>query len=72
MKRVERISYYEELLDRITAANGELEQALANTQHVNELLGMFGCAHGPETAANAACHDNEVIVDSCHNAKVMS
>ena len=28
MKRVERIAYYEELLDRIITANGELEQAL--------------------------------------------
>ncbi|MBR0179775.1 MAG: DUF4298 domain-containing protein [Firmicutes bacterium] len=32
MKRVERIAYYEELLDRIITANGELEQALTGVR----------------------------------------
>ena len=46
MKRVERIAYYEELLDRVTAANAELERALDAFRQAlparKELDGYYG------------------------------
>ncbi|MBO7668934.1 MAG: DUF4298 domain-containing protein [Firmicutes bacterium] len=46
MKQQERIAYYEELLDRITAANQGLEQALAEFRRtlpaLKELDGYYG------------------------------
>ena len=46
---------------------GELQQRLPHAHHVDELLGLFSRTHGPEAATYAASHDNQVIVDSCHN-----
>ena len=46
----------------------QLKEGLAYTKYVNELFGLLGSAHGPETATHASGHNNQMIVDSSHSA----
>ncbi len=44
----------------------ELEECVAGAEDVDELFWVVGSAHGPETAADAASHDDEMfVVHSC-------
>jgi hypothetical protein len=44
-----------------------LEESFPDSQHINKLLGKLGGAHGPEPAANTSCHNDQMVVDSCHS-----
>ncbi len=48
--------------DVLEAVHGELDEGTATAEDVDELLGVFGGAEGPEAAADAAGHDDYVSV----------
>ena len=67
--RIFGIGYHPDVVwvaDAFKTVNGELQQRAAYTQHVDKLFGPFCCAHGPEAAADAACHDDKVVSVVCH------
>lgn len=55
--------------DIFESLNGELDEGLATSQNVEKLLGAFGAAHRPKAAANAAGHNDEVVI--LHAEKMM-
>ena len=61
--RVVAVGHHKHVFGRADAGetvHGELEHGAAHAQHVVKLLGVVGAAEGPEPAANAAGHDDEV------------
>ena len=40
----------------------KLDETFSTTEYVNELLGVFGGAERPKATADAACHDNNMMV----------
>ena len=48
--------------DGLQTVHGELDEGKSHAHHVDELLGVVGGGHGPETAANAASHDYDLSV----------
>jgi hypothetical protein len=68
--RIVLVGYYPHILcvyNACKALYGELQQRLSNAHHINKLFGLLSRTHWPEAATYTACHDNQVIVDSCHN-----
>jgi hypothetical protein len=50
---------------RLEAVVGLLQQATAQPEEIEELLGVGAAAHGPETAADAAGHDHAIGIVPC-------
>ena len=48
--------------DILETLHRELNQRFSYPHYVDKLFGIFGCAHGPETASYSACHDNYMIL----------
>jgi hypothetical protein len=45
----------------------ELKECFPHSQDINKLLGTVGGAHGPEPAADAPSHNDQMIIMRCHN-----
>ena len=53
------VGHYPHVFDRtdwLQSIYGQLNEGTSHAHHVDELLGVVRGGHGPETAANAACH----------------
>lgn len=48
--------------DGLQTVHGELNEGAAHTHDIDELLGVAGGGHGPEAAADAAGHDDDLCV----------
>ena len=46
---------------------GELEEGAARTEKVDELLGLGSAAVRPESASDASCHNDAVIMIVVHS-----
>ena len=48
--------------DGLQTVYGELDEGAAHAHDIDELFGIAGGGHGPEAAADAAGHDNDMCV----------
>ena len=48
--------------DGLQTVHGELDEGTAHAHDINELLGIAGGGHGPEAAADASGHDDDLCV----------
>ena len=48
--------------DGLQTVDGELDEGTAHAHDIDELFGVAGGGHGPETAADAACHDDYLCI----------
>ena len=48
--------------DGLQTVYGELDEGTSHAHDIDELLGIAGGGHGPETAADAAGHDDYLCV----------
>ena len=63
------ICHYPHVLGRTDALEPvvcKLQKRATDTKDVDELLRAVGCAHRPESAAYATCHNNKMITYSSH------
>ena len=63
------ICHYPHVLGRAYAFEPvvcKLQKRTTDTKDVDELLRAVGCAHRPESAAYATCHNNKMITYSSH------
>ena len=59
------VGHHEEVFigdDRAETLVGASDETLPSTQNIKELLGIVVLAEGPESASDAACHNDAVVV----------
>ena len=48
--------------DGLQTVHGELDEGTSHAHDIDELLGVAGGGHGPEAAADAAGHDDDLYI----------